>query len=1081
MLRKPFWQRITDRIPCELSSSVADVGTTVRQLDLAALEPRLLFSAGPIPIDGDVALDDAAGGADAPILLAELPPIVSTEPGVTDQPASLDANKPLAVDEGGEATIDSNGNWVYRPVADFNGADSFKVEVTDDDGNVESHVIGLLVELPHVDSTQPVNEENDYEVAPIIDVAAVNAAPVLSDAVVTLDPVAEGAGSPVGAVGTLISDLVDLSPSSQSVERTDVVPYYSASGGNIAQRSINWWWGGWDDWATKVKVSLEQHGSFWMHLPYGTIGVTPMDFDGQSDAANGVTGVHGPLPHIAEGLEHYLEQVVTPDDELFFYFGAPSTIYTTGMTYADYELAVLAELDDVLGLADNAKVSLGFDATYGQPTSLGGIWTVLGGPTGYNAQVLQKIASFGVNIILEPWIYQGATWAYDYDTIYTDRFYRSQDLDEGAIPRSSHIYESAALLTGDHYRLPFQSEVDLYYGGSWETAVVEIRAAGDVPLTLMLNDGSSLFENAWVEFADDVIDPSTLVPLPGYDPPGSLSLDEFTLVGDFGFSTLFAAAPEESSLESNSVMVGEELAPAALFDNVFDADSLLTGIAITSADTTNGTWWYSTDGGQSWDGLGSVSSSSARLFAANSLTRIYFEPNPDYSGDAANGFTFQAWDRSDNTDNGTSGVDVSSGGGTSAFSAASDFAAVSVTSVNDAPTINSVPDQVVSEDDVLGPIALTVGDIDTPLASLNVTATSSDQAIVPNGNILITGTGADRWLTITPAPNQHGGPVSITVTVSDGELEAAQQFNVVVTPQQDVPQVSDDFFVVFANDSLSVPSPGPLDNDVDLDGDPLTMVVVLEPQHGTLLRQPDGSFSYTPAIGFVGADLFQYVAHDGLTSSNVATVRILVQSDLAPPPPAVVLPTDADRLGENALSDDREAESLQVEDSPIDETALALTTAQRPLPETVRGHLARAPIGLEQPPASEQQPPSDKPATDALLVPRLSNPQTPLPHDGNESPDQPASDLVEAQAGSLQLLADTGAKPDVGGELNEPGGHNEDLQQLVGDVALGVSSTLTAGYMLWLAHSHSLLSSTLARIPGLKFLDPLSEPADLDE
>jgi hypothetical protein len=42
-------------------------------------------------------------------------------------------------------------------------------------------------------------------------------------------------------------------------------------------------------------------------------------------------------------------------------------------------------------------------------------------------------------------------------------------------------------------------------------------------------------------------------------------------------------------------------------------------------------------------------------------------------------------------------------------------------------------------------------------------------------------------------------------------------------------------------------------------------------------------------------------------------------------------------------------------------------------------------------------------------------------------------------------------------------------------------STLTAGYMLWLAHSHSLLSSTLARIPGLKFLDPLSESADLDE
>jgi VCBS repeat-containing protein len=37
----------------------------------------------------------------------------------------------------GVATIDAAGNWTYTPTANYNGADSFIVQVTDDDGNVE--------------------------------------------------------------------------------------------------------------------------------------------------------------------------------------------------------------------------------------------------------------------------------------------------------------------------------------------------------------------------------------------------------------------------------------------------------------------------------------------------------------------------------------------------------------------------------------------------------------------------------------------------------------------------------------------------------------------------------------------------------------------------------------------------------------------------------------------------------------------------------------------------------------------------------------------------------------------------------
>ncbi len=45
----------------------------------------------------------------------------------------------------GIAAIDAAGNWTYTPTANYNGADSFTVQVTDDDGNVETQVISITV------------------------------------------------------------------------------------------------------------------------------------------------------------------------------------------------------------------------------------------------------------------------------------------------------------------------------------------------------------------------------------------------------------------------------------------------------------------------------------------------------------------------------------------------------------------------------------------------------------------------------------------------------------------------------------------------------------------------------------------------------------------------------------------------------------------------------------------------------------------------------------------------------------------------------------------------------------------------
>jgi hypothetical protein len=57
-----------------------------------------------------------------------------------------------------------------------------------------------------------------------------------------------------------------------------------------------------------------------------------------------------------------------------------------------------------------------------------------------------------------------------------------------------------------------------------------------------------------------------------------------------------------------------------------DADGDSWGIAITAADTTNGTWEYSIDTGTTWSSLGSPTESSARLLHDDALIR--FVPRP---------------------------------------------------------------------------------------------------------------------------------------------------------------------------------------------------------------------------------------------------------------------------------------------------------------------------------------------------------------------------------------------------------------------------------------------------------------------
>ncbi len=90
---------------------------------------------------------------------------------------------------------------------------------------------------------------------------------------------------------------------------------------------------------------------------------------------------------------------------------------------------------------------------------------------------------------------------------------------------------------------------------------------------------------------------------------------------------------------------------------------------------------------RNWNLLTGVTESNALLLAADSATRLYFEPNPGFTGLVVNPLQFHAWDQ-------TSGLngdfaDSTINGGSTAFSTEIEYVSVPVNPANQAPTITN--------------------------------------------------------------------------------------------------------------------------------------------------------------------------------------------------------------------------------------------------------------------------------------------------------------------------------------------------------------------------------------------------------
>lgn len=101
------------------------------------------------------------------------------------------------------------------------------------------------------------------------------------------------------------------------------------------------------------------------------------------------------------------------------------------------------------------------------------------------------------------------------------------------------------------------------------------------------------------------------------------------------------------------------------------------------------------------------------------------------------------------------------------------------------------------------------------------------------------------------------------------------------------PVAANDSYTTGQNTPLTIDAAhGLLANDSDADGNTLRVGSNTGAASGRQLAvKPDGSFTYTPAPGFVGTDTFTYQANDGTADSNIATVTLQVR------PAPIYLPT----------------------------------------------------------------------------------------------------------------------------------------------------------------------------------------------
>ncbi|RFM28396.1 Ig-like domain-containing protein, partial [Chitinophaga silvisoli] len=219
---------------------------------------------------------------------------------------------------------------------------------------------------------------------------------------------------------------------------------------------------------------------------------------------------------------------------------------------------------------------------------------------------------------------------------------------------------------------------------------------------------------------------------------------------------------------------------------------------------------------------------------------------------------------------------------------------ITVTATNDAPVATDDAITIVEDTNGAGNVLTNDTDSDGDALTASVITSPAHGTIVLN---------ADGSFSYTPTANFNGlDTVTYQACDNIGACDSARLI-ITVTAMNDAPVATDDVVTIVedTNGTGNV-----LTNDTDPDGDALTVSVVTDPVHGTIVLNADGSFTYTPNANFNGLDTVIYQACDNNggcdTASLIITVTAMNDAPMAADD-AVTINEDAQGTG-NVLTND---------------------------------------------------------------------------------------------------------------------------------------------------------------------------------
>ena len=308
---------------------------------------------------------------------------------------------------------------------------------------------------------------------------------------------------------------------------------------------------------------------------------------------------------------------------------------------------------------------------------------------------------------------------------------------------------------------------------------------------------------------------------------------------------------------------------------VDDTDSTLEDMSITVDVLAN-------DADPDGDGL-SVSSGTqgASGSVVNNGSDVTYIPNPNWTG--TDTFTYTV-------------TDGNGGFGT---------AQVTITVVAQPDPPVAVADTDSTPEDTPVTVDVLANDSDPDSDPLSVSAVTQGA----NGSVANNGTD----VTYDPDPDWNGiDTFTYTVTDGNGGFDSST-VTVTVDPVNDDPLAVADTKTVGEDSSVTIPV---LDNDSDVEGDPLTITGVIDGSNGVVVNNGT-NVTYIPNPDWFGVDTFMYTISDGNGGSASADVTVTVD------------PVNDDPLGladsATTFEDTPVGVEVLANDSDVDSSALTVT------------------------------------------------------------------------------------------------------------------------------------------------------------